>query len=69
MLVRAPKLDRSAPVVRYVAVGGSGAVDIPRFELSSRLCMAVGPGGVFVIWGVVPEAAVEDADEPVAEGP
>jgi hypothetical protein len=31
--------------------------------------MAVGPGGVFVIWGVVPEAAVEDADEPVAEGP
>ena len=30
--------------------------------------LAVGPGGVFVVEGVVVEAAVEDADEAVGEG-
>jgi hypothetical protein len=31
--------------------------------------VAVGPGEVFVVAGVVAEAAVKDADEPVAERP
>ena len=30
--------------------------------------VAVGPGGLFVVVGVVGEAAAEDADEAVAEG-
>ena len=30
--------------------------------------LAVGPGGVFVIVGVVSEASMEDADETVGEG-
>ena len=30
-------------------------------------CLAVGPGGGFVVEGAVFEAAVEDADEAVAE--
>ena len=41
-------------------------------KLSSGLaglgCLAVGPGGVLVVVGAVFEAAVEDADEAVAEG-
>jgi hypothetical protein len=35
---------------------------------SSGDLFAVRPGGVFVVAGVVAEAAVEDADEPVREG-
>ena len=30
--------------------------------------MAVGPGGVFAVGAVVAEAAVQDADEAVAQG-
>lgn len=36
--------------------------------MSSGRGLAVAPGGVFVVSGVVFEAAVEDADPPVAEG-
>ena len=36
--------------------------------MSSGNCEAVGAGGVFVVGGVVAEAAVEDADEAVREG-
>jgi len=46
-------------------------LDIPGSKLSSsggRFFVAVGPGGVFVVGGAVGEAAVEDADEAVAEG-
>ena len=32
------------------------------------LVVAVAPGGCFVVGGVVAEAAVQDADEAVAEG-
>ena len=31
--------------------------------------LSVAPGGVFVVGGPVVEAAVEDADEAVAQGP
>ena len=36
--------------------------------MSSGELSAVSPGGVFVVVGVVAEAAVEEADEAVAEG-
>ena len=42
--------------------------DIPGLYLSSGGCLAVGPGGGFVVGGLVFEAAVEDADESVGEG-
>ena len=48
-------------------------LDIPRLEMSSGFCelvlWAMPPGGRFVVGDVVGEAAVEDADEAVAEGP
>ena len=36
--------------------------------MSSGRGLAVAPGGVFVVSGVVFQAAVQDADPPVAEG-
>ena len=36
--------------------------------VSSGCMLAVAPGGVFVVEGVVGEASVEDPDEPVGEG-
>src|SRR6202035_5869204 len=42
--------------------------DIPRSSESSGLLGAVSPGDVFVVGAVGCEAAVEDADEAVAEG-
>ena len=42
------------------------AADIP-CSFVSRGCLEMGPGGVFVVDGVGLEAAVEDADEAVAE--
>jgi len=48
-------------------------LDTPGAELSSGDAvvggLAVCPGGVFVIVGVVFEASVEDPDETVPEGP
>ncbi len=48
-------------------------LDIPRLEMSSSHRQLVGgavpPGDRFVVGDVVGEAAVEDADEAVAEGP
>ena len=35
--------------------------------MSSGFCVSVCPGEVFVVAGVMSEAAIEDADEPVRE--
>jgi hypothetical protein len=46
-------------------------LDTPGFHLVKRrweFVVAVVPGGVFVVVGVVGEAAVEDTDESVAQG-
>ena len=55
-----------------VADDGPARLDIPRLQLSSGLAEvgagAVGPGGGFAVGGVVGQAAVQDADEAVAEG-
>jgi hypothetical protein len=49
-----------------------GDLDIPRLKMSSSnfeiVLGSVRPGGDLVVGGVVGEAAVEDADQPVAEG-
>ena len=52
--------------------GGCVGLDIPRLEMSSSLrnfLCSVTPCDVLVVGAVVVEAAVEDADETVAEGP
>lgn len=36
--------------------------------MSSSFLFAIGPGGVFVVEGLVAEAAVEEADEAVGQG-
>ena len=46
----------------------SSPLDIPWLVLSSGGLLGGGPGDVLLVGGVVAEAAVEDADEPVAEG-
>ncbi len=43
------------------------AADIPCSEMSSGCGSVVGPGGGFVVGGMGAEAAVQDADEAVAE--
>ncbi len=57
--------------------GGRGrppaVLDIPRFEMSSShrqlVVGAIPPDDRFVVGDMVGEAAMEDADEAVAEGP
>src|SRR6201996_1274169 len=55
-----------APSIRWA----TGGLDIPRVVVSSggvEAGVAVGPGGVLVVGGVVGQAAVHDADQAVAE--
>ncbi len=47
--------------------GSLNATDIPGFSMSSGGAVAVRPGGCFVVAGAGLEAAVQDADEAVAE--
>ena len=62
-----------AALTRVDSRGAAMELDIPRLQMSSGLGEVVlgpvGPGDVLVVDGVVGEAAVEDADEAVAEGP
>ena len=56
------------PTPRITSLWLGSTSDIPRSRESSGLAAAVAPGAVFVVGGVGFEAAVEDADEAVAEG-
>ena len=59
--------------VRRLGLGVGEAADLPVVSIdvgwlvSSGELVSVCPGGVFVVEGVVSEAAVEDADESVGE--
>jgi hypothetical protein len=55
------------PVISTRCPTSVNATDIPGFGLSSCGRVVVGPGGVFVVEGGGLQAAVQDADEPVAE--
>ena len=58
----AAALRRDGLVRRNPAVGDSGSGGRGLFVFGV-------PGAVFVVGGVVAQAAVEDADEPVRDGP
>ena len=72
--LRRGALDAAVRVGRaHRARARRALLDIPRLEMSSGVgefvLWAVPPGDRFVVGDVVGEAAVEDADEAVAEGP
>src|SRR3954451_15605083 len=57
----------SVMMTTFLSVQQQDSSDIPWSGLSSRLGDDLGPGGVLAVVGAGLQAAVQDADEPVAE--